>query len=68
MSEDEKKNQFLLSNAFNVYNMEVNILLLRLDIFQKSLWISSHFDTKNYIGRLDLVFLSKTIQHIKNLI
>ena len=49
---------FLLSNAFNasaVYNIEVlepflvENYIQRLDIVQKSLWISCHFDTKNYV-------------------
>ena len=42
---------FLLFNVFNVYN-------LRLDIVQKSLWISSHCDRENHTWRLDIVFLS----------
>ena len=61
ISQDEKKkqNQFLLSDDFNVYNMEVlNILLQRLDIIQKSSWISSYFDTENYIWTLNIVFVS----------
>ena len=52
----------------------------RLDIVQKLLWISCHFDKENYTWRLDMVSLSnclkilsqniyykifKTIQHIK---
>ena len=39
MSEDEKKDWFLLSNAFNAYNMEV----------------LGHFATENYAWRFDIV-------------
>ena len=35
------------------------ILLEMLDIVQKSLWISSHFETENYTWRLNIGFLSE---------
>ena len=42
---DKKKTQFLLSNDFSVYTIWVYWNNLPLDIVQKSLWISSHFDS-----------------------
>ena len=48
--EKEKKKQFLLSNVFNVsviYSLEVprHFVTQKLDIVQKSLWVSCHFET-----------------------
>ena len=49
--------QFLLSNTFSVYTILVLKCFVteRLDMVQKSLWISSHFYTENYIWRPDMV-------------
>ena len=41
-----------------------NILLQGLHKVQKSLWISSHFETENYAWRLDIVFFSDILRNI----
>ena len=67
MSEGNKKR-----NRTNFYGVMLlmytiwkywNIVLQRLDIVQKSLWISSHFDRENYTRRLDIVFLSDLLRY-----
>ena len=61
MSEGEKIEiePILLNNAFSMYTIWEywNIFAKqRLDIVNKSLRISSHFDTENYTWRLDIVW------------
>ena len=41
-----------------------NILLQGLHKVQKSLWITSHFETDNYAWRLDIVFFSDILRYI----
>ena len=63
MPENEKKIEklFLLSNALNVYSLEVprHFIMWTLDIVQKSFWISHYFDTKKICVKI--YYSSKSI-------